>query len=257
MFAFGEAQFHGSIPGVLPIGVGLDAAIVGAAATPTGNGYWLVSADGGVFTFGDARFFGSVAVVLRTAGVPRDPIVGMAASASGEGYVLVSDTGALFAFGDTRGEGLVLTQAVDYIVSDDPSIHDVTGIVLATDGNGHWIERGVHIARVVGSAADHGDEHPGRRRFLQCPAATQRYNKRFSSRLADLTPPGLSRTTTMTDQVRSWPAFANGLWLRTENVMTDVLGHRQLWLAYAAEDSTRPEGWSVSGLVECRAGPEL
>jgi hypothetical protein len=29
------------------------------AATPTGDGYWLVAADGGIFTFGDAAFNGS------------------------------------------------------------------------------------------------------------------------------------------------------------------------------------------------------
>ena len=33
--------------------------IVGMAATPSGDGYWLVASDGGVFWFGDARFHGS------------------------------------------------------------------------------------------------------------------------------------------------------------------------------------------------------
>jgi len=41
-----------------------NAPIVGMAATPTGKGYWLVGADGGVFTFGDAVFFGNVEYVL-------------------------------------------------------------------------------------------------------------------------------------------------------------------------------------------------
>jgi len=27
---------------------------------PTGKGYWLVAADGGIFSFGDARFYGSL-----------------------------------------------------------------------------------------------------------------------------------------------------------------------------------------------------
>ena len=31
------------------------------AATPDGQGYWEVAADGGVFTFGDARSYGSAA----------------------------------------------------------------------------------------------------------------------------------------------------------------------------------------------------
>jgi hypothetical protein len=33
--------------------------VVGMAATPDGNGYWLAAADGGVFCFGDAPFHGS------------------------------------------------------------------------------------------------------------------------------------------------------------------------------------------------------
>lgn len=42
----------------------VNAPITGIAATPTGRGYWLVSADGGVFAFGDAQFFGNVEYVL-------------------------------------------------------------------------------------------------------------------------------------------------------------------------------------------------
>ena len=37
----------------------LNQPVVGMAATITGNGYWLVARDGGIFCFGDARFFGS------------------------------------------------------------------------------------------------------------------------------------------------------------------------------------------------------
>jgi hypothetical protein len=42
------------------------------AATPDGKGYWLASANGGVFSFGDANFQGS-AVGMRLGG----PVVGM------------------------------------------------------------------------------------------------------------------------------------------------------------------------------------
>jgi hypothetical protein len=56
VFAFGDAQFHGSLGDKR-----LNAPIVDAALTPTGGGYWLLGADGGVFTFGDATFEGSAA----------------------------------------------------------------------------------------------------------------------------------------------------------------------------------------------------
>ena len=64
------------------------------AATPTGDGYWLVARDGGIFTFGDARFDGSTAG-RRLAG----PIVGMAATSSGNGYWLAGADGSVYAFG--------------------------------------------------------------------------------------------------------------------------------------------------------------
>jgi len=51
----------------------LDQPVVGMTATPSGNGYWLVASDGGIFTFGDAGFYGS------EGGQPLfEPVVGMA-----------------------------------------------------------------------------------------------------------------------------------------------------------------------------------
>lgn len=41
----------------------VNAPIVGIAGTPSGKGYWLVSADGGVFNFGDAPYLGNVEYV--------------------------------------------------------------------------------------------------------------------------------------------------------------------------------------------------
>ena len=40
-------------------GTRLNAPIIALAPTSSGNGYWLLGRDGGVFSFGDARFFGS------------------------------------------------------------------------------------------------------------------------------------------------------------------------------------------------------
>ena len=40
-------------------GTRLTSPVVGMASTPSGLGYWLFAADGGVFSFGDARFLGS------------------------------------------------------------------------------------------------------------------------------------------------------------------------------------------------------
>jgi hypothetical protein len=67
--------------------------MVGMAATPSGNGYWTVASDGGIFSFGDAHFLGSMG------GQPLNrPIVGMAAVRSAAGYWLVAEDGGIFTF---------------------------------------------------------------------------------------------------------------------------------------------------------------
>jgi hypothetical protein len=68
------------------------------AATPSGAGYWMVAADGGIFSFGDAAFSGSMG-----GSVLNHPIVGMAAPpapapAGTTGYWLVARDGGVFAF---------------------------------------------------------------------------------------------------------------------------------------------------------------
>jgi N-acetylmuramoyl-L-alanine amidase len=89
IFAFGTAQFHGSMGGSP-----LDAPIMGMAAAPTGGGYWLVASDGGVFAFGTAQFLGSMG------GLPLvKPVVAVAADPSTGGYWLVTADGGVFAFG--------------------------------------------------------------------------------------------------------------------------------------------------------------
>lgn len=50
----------------VPDPIVINAPIVGVAITPTGNGYLLVSADGGVFAFGDAQYLGRVQYNLPT-----------------------------------------------------------------------------------------------------------------------------------------------------------------------------------------------
>jgi beta-lactamase class A len=79
---FGTAASYGSLQGAH-----LHQPIVGMAATPTGNGYWLVAADGGIFTFGDAHFHGSAGNLHL-----GEPVVGMAATPTGNGYWLVEQS---------------------------------------------------------------------------------------------------------------------------------------------------------------------
>ena len=71
----------------------LQGLIVDSAATPSGQGAYMVAADGGVFAIGDASFEGSMG------GIPLNgPVVGVATDPDGEGYWLVADDGGIFAF---------------------------------------------------------------------------------------------------------------------------------------------------------------
>jgi len=50
--------------------------VVSMVAVPGGGGYWLVTADGGVYGFGDAPFFGSIPG-LTVSERPTVPVVSM------------------------------------------------------------------------------------------------------------------------------------------------------------------------------------
>ena len=81
-------------------GIPLNQPVVGIAATPDGDGFWLTATDGGVFTVGDARFFGSTGNIRL-----NQPVVGMAPTPSGDGYWLVASDGGIFTFGDAGFQG--------------------------------------------------------------------------------------------------------------------------------------------------------
>ena len=75
VFAFGSAPFLGSIPGILPPGIGLNGPIVGGLSY--GNGYLLVGSDGGTFNFSNQPYPGRL---IPYAGMPEIVAVGVARS---------------------------------------------------------------------------------------------------------------------------------------------------------------------------------
>jgi len=148
----------------------LNGEIVDIAATNSGNGYWLVGSDGGVFTYGDAPFFGSMG------GKPLNkPVVAMAPTASGNGYWLVAADGGVFAFGDavapsnnplpatklnqpvveatrTSGNGLALVAGDGGVftlggarflgsMGGKPLNKPMVDIAATPSGNGYWAHR--------------------------------------------------------------------------------------------------------------------
>ncbi len=99
--------------------------IVGIAATPDGEGYWLVASDGGIFSYGDAAFYGSTGAIHLNA-----PIVGMATTPDGHGYWLVASDGGIFNYGDA-----IFMGSTGAIHLNSP----IVGMATATDGLGYWL----------------------------------------------------------------------------------------------------------------------
>jgi uncharacterized membrane protein YgdD (TMEM256/DUF423 family) len=99
--------------------------VVGIASPRTGNGAWVVAADGGVFTYGTATFHGSLGAIRL-----NQPVVGMAATPTGLGYWLVASDGGVFSFGDATFHG-----SLGAIRLNAP----IVGIAAAPDGRGYLL----------------------------------------------------------------------------------------------------------------------
>jgi hypothetical protein len=92
---------------------------------PTGQGYWLVASDGGIFTEGNAVFYGSTGAIHL-----NKPIVGMAATPDGMGYWLVATDGGIFTEGDA-----VFYGSTGAIHLNKP----IVGMAATPDGKGYWL----------------------------------------------------------------------------------------------------------------------
>ncbi len=114
------ARYYGS-----PASHPLAQPIVTMTSTPSGHGYWLAAADGGIFSYGDARFYGSTGAMRL-----NQPIVGMAATRSGHGYWLVARDGGIFSFGDARFFGSTGAMRLN---------QPVVGMARTPSGHGYWL----------------------------------------------------------------------------------------------------------------------
>ncbi|MHB8188909.1 MAG: glycoside hydrolase family 25 domain-containing protein [Ferrimicrobium sp.] len=121
----------------------LNAPIVGVAEDPSGNGYWMVAKDGGVFNFGNAGFHGST-YSLGITGLGGShplnaPIVGIAATPDGGGYWLVAADGGIFPFGDASFYGNPYTLGLSGLSGPHPLNAPIVGIAAAPGGAGYWL----------------------------------------------------------------------------------------------------------------------
>ena len=116
----------------------LNKQIVGMAPAPSGTGYWLVAADGGIFSFGNVLFYGS------TGGINLNrPIVGMESNATGTGYRFVASDGGIFDFGSS---GFFGSAVAPVPVAPPPSPSPAPGAASCS------------VSLSNGSPADYSDE---------------------------------------------------------------------------------------------------
>jgi hypothetical protein len=136
VFAFGDAKFHGSCPGLKG---GCNGSVVDVVPDTGELGYWVVTSTGHVYAFGNAS-----SVASGQPGSTPAPITGATASATGKGYLIVDAQGDAYTFGDARKYGTPPTGLVL------PS-GKIVGIVPASTGNGYW------LMGATGAVYEYGD----------------------------------------------------------------------------------------------------
>jgi hypothetical protein len=99
VFAFGDAKFEGSCPGI----GGCSGPAVAVVPDASGNGYWLVTATGHVYTFGDASYYGAP-------GQQSTPVTSAVRTADGKGYWILFANGTVDAYGDATNMGAPVGQ---------------------------------------------------------------------------------------------------------------------------------------------------
>jgi hypothetical protein len=136
VFAFGDAHFAGSCPGI----GGCSGSAVAVMPDASGNGYWLVTSTGNVYTFGDAQYFGAPGHGTVTSAV---------ASPDGLGYWILLADGQVFPYGDAASAGSPTT-------GDFGGLNAATAIFSTSDGAGYWVASALGSVYNFGDAPDDG-----------------------------------------------------------------------------------------------------
>jgi len=112
-----------------PLTTPLNSVVVTMAVNPAApaddEGYWLASADGGIYAEGNAGYYGSTGDLRLQA-----PVVAMAATPDGRGYWLAALDGGVFAFGDASFHG-----SMGAVQLNQP----IVGMASSADGRGYWL----------------------------------------------------------------------------------------------------------------------
>ena len=136
VFAFGDARFAGSCPGI----GGCAGAAVAVMPDASGNGYWIVTKNGSVYGFGDASYQGAPG---------QGTVTSAAATPDGGGYWILLSDGRVFAYGDAADLGSPPAGACSAL---DPA----NAIFAAAGGAGYWVSSAAGAVFAFGGAPDEG-----------------------------------------------------------------------------------------------------
>ena len=139
VFAFGDARFEGSCPGI----GGCQGAAVAVVPDASGNGYWVVTSTGSVYPFGDALNYGAP-------GTQGSAITSAVATTDGRGYWILDAAGQVFPFGDAAGLGSLPPGSAGAL---DPA----SAIFATSDGGGYWVVTALGKVSNFGDAPNDGD----------------------------------------------------------------------------------------------------
>ena len=138
VFAFGDAHFAGSCPGI----GGCSGAAVAVMPDASGNGYWLVTQTGNVYTFGDAAAYGAP-------GNTGSPVTSAVSTPNGGGYWILTANGTVYNYGNAANLG----DAAGAFGGFDPA----TAVFTTSDGGGYWIASANGTVDKYGDAPNDGD----------------------------------------------------------------------------------------------------
>ena len=138
VFAFGDATFEGSCPGI----GGCAGAAVAVAPDASGRGYWLITATGHIYSFGDAAYYGAP-------GPQSSSVTSMVHTAGGLGYWVLLANGSVYAYGDAVGWG-------GPTGSVTPP-NSASAIFATSDGGGYWVTSAIGEVFAYGDAPYDGD----------------------------------------------------------------------------------------------------
>jgi hypothetical protein len=137
VFAFGDAKFEGSCPGI----GGCSGPAVAVVPDASGNGYWLVTATGHVYTFGDASYYGAP-------GQQSASVTSAVRTADGRGYWILFANGTVDAYGDAPSMGAP--------VGETGGLNPASAIFTTSDGGGYWVSTASGAVYNYGDAPNDG-----------------------------------------------------------------------------------------------------